>query len=174
MISSALSFVATFIGLILLQVLLLNNVVLHHMFTPYIYPIFILLLPFRTPPVVTILLGLALGLSVDAFSNTGGMHGLATVFMAFMRSAVIRIFTPHDGYETEDQPTFHHMGAAWFFLCYGSLLLMHHAVYFTAEVFSLNRPFYLIWKIILSTAISLLITLVMQLFIIPGKSKKLA
>jgi hypothetical protein len=41
-----------------------------------------------------------LGITVDMFVDTPGVHTSASVFMAFVRPFVLRILAPRDGYET--------------------------------------------------------------------------
>ena len=71
--------------LVLIQILLLNNIQISGHIVPYFYILFILLMPFETPGWMLLFAGFALGLSVDMFGQTLGMHTSATVFMAFLR-----------------------------------------------------------------------------------------
>ena len=70
-----------FFTVILLQVLLLDNVQLGGYLSPYFYVIFIILLPFESPKWLLLCLAFLLGLSVDLFNGTPGMHAAASVFM---------------------------------------------------------------------------------------------
>jgi rod shape-determining protein MreD len=63
-----------FLFLALLQVVVLNNVGLFNLFNPYLYILFIILLPFETAPFFVLLFSFLLGLSIDTFSSTDGMH----------------------------------------------------------------------------------------------------
>ena len=75
--------------IILLQVLILNKITLRWwsepsgfpVFIPYVYPLFILLLPFETPVWALLIMGFILGTTVDSFMNTAGMHAFATVVL---------------------------------------------------------------------------------------------
>ncbi|HBH47981.1 MAG TPA: rod shape-determining protein MreD, partial [Bacteroidales bacterium] len=70
---------------VLVQILIFNNIELGGYLNPYVYTLFILLLPFETPGWVVLISGFLLGFSVDIFSETLGMHTAATVFMAYLR-----------------------------------------------------------------------------------------
>jgi hypothetical protein len=63
-----------FVMLVLLQVFLLKNITLYNLSTPYLYILFILLLPFETPNLVLFALAFVLGLTIDAFYDTPGLH----------------------------------------------------------------------------------------------------
>ena len=82
----------SFIVLILLQVLVLNNVQFLGFLNPYIYILFILSLPVKFPRWITLILGFVLGLIIDIFSNTIGIHAFATVLIAFFRAGIIKLF----------------------------------------------------------------------------------
>ena len=71
-----------FVVLVFIQVAILNNIQISGFINPYMYVLFILLLPFETPNWILLVLSFFLGLSIDIFSNTLGMHASASVFMA--------------------------------------------------------------------------------------------
>ena len=83
-----------FLFLVFIQVLVFNNIQVSGLINPYIYVIFILLLPFETPKWAILGLAFLLGISVDLFTNTPGMHSTATVLMAFLRPYVLSIIAP--------------------------------------------------------------------------------
>ena len=56
-----------FVILVFIQVAILNNIQISGFINPYVYVLFILLLPFETPNWVLLVLSFFLGLSVDIF-----------------------------------------------------------------------------------------------------------
>src|SRR5581483_10393034 len=105
MISDIFSNILRFIFLILFQVLVLNNIQLGGYINPYGYVLFILLLPVETPKWLLLLLSFSIGISLDMFSNTMGLHAAACVFMAYCRPRVLRIISPREGYGFESRLT---------------------------------------------------------------------
>jgi rod shape-determining protein MreD len=85
MINSILRLGLIFILLILFQVLLFNNIQFSGYVNPYVYIMFILLLPVEIPSWLLLLLSFATGLIMDFFSGSPGMHTSATVFAGFIR-----------------------------------------------------------------------------------------
>ena len=85
-----------FVGLVLLQVLILNNVHIAGYATPFLYVYFILKFASGTSRNELMLWAFFLGLTIDIFSNTPGMNAAATVFLAFVRPTFLRLFTPRD------------------------------------------------------------------------------
>ncbi len=92
-----------FVLLVLFQVLVFNNIQLGGYLNPYIYVLFLLLMPFETPRWLLLVAAFTLGISIDVFSNTLGIHTSATVFMAFIRPFVLDFIAPRDGYEIGTQ-----------------------------------------------------------------------
>ena len=87
-----------FAVLVLVQVLILNNIQISGYLNPYVYVLFVLLLPFETPNWLLLVVAFLLGLSIDLFSQTPGIHAFATVFMAFFRPFILNVLSPRDGY----------------------------------------------------------------------------
>ena len=125
-----------YILLILIQVLALSKLTALGIATPYIYPLFILTLPIYTPRFLTMILAFSMGLIIDAFSNTAGMHTFALVLLAYARPLLLRIMTPKDGYAPDDRPTIYGLGFTWF-LIYGLIgITLHHTVFYIIEIFN--------------------------------------
>ena len=112
-----------FFVVVLFQVLVMDNVMINGYMNPYIYLLFILLLPFETPRWLLLLSGFALGLTMDLFTGTLGMHTAATVLAAFVRPYLLNLLASRDGYEPETFPRIHYYGFLWF-LKYTLLLVL--------------------------------------------------
>ncbi|OWY25876.1 rod shape-determining protein MreD [Sphingobacteriales bacterium UPWRP_1] len=149
-------------ALLLFQVLILNNIKLHGLVSPYIYPLGILLLPFATPRWATLVIAFAAGLFVDMFNNTPGLHASATLILAFTRQYVITMNRPVGDYEPTHQPTIASLGLYWFFSYAGILVLLHHFFFFIFEAYTLSFFVYTLAKIVASAAASLLLMLLFE------------
>ena len=157
-----------FVIIVILQVLILNKVTLHWftepagaLFIPLVYPLFILLLPFETPVWALLFLGFTLGVTVDAFMTTAGMHACATVFIAYLRTNVLNALMPRNLSEyVNQQPSVKNMGWMPFLVYCGFLILLHHAVFFSIESWSLVGFGSLLLKIFASFLTSMLFIIV--------------
>ena len=87
-----------FVVLVLFQVLVVNHIRLGGYVHPYIYMIFILLLPINIQNWQLLLLGFGLGLAVDLFTGTPGLHAGATTLMAFCRPRIIKLISGNESY----------------------------------------------------------------------------
>ena len=154
-----------FFVLILVQVLIIKNMELGRFILPFIYPLFIILLPFETPKWLLLISAFLLGISIDLFYDTAGMHAAACVLMAYVRPGILKLFSPRDGYESGTQPTVQYLGVPWF-LSYASILIvLHHVVLFFIEVFRFNEFFSTLLRVIISSFFSiLLVTTIHYLF----------
>jgi len=151
--------------LVLLQVLLLNNIqLMQYGFTPLFYVLFILILPFDIAGWLLLLLAFFLGFSIDIFEDTPGIHTSATVAMAFFRPFVARSMAPRDGYESGIQPRIFYLGAGWFITYASILVLIHHIVYFSVEVFSISHLPITLLRILVTTIFSLIFIIISQFF----------
>ena len=162
MFSSILSYIIRFLLLAFAQVMILNNVHLHGLFNPYIYPLFILLLPIEMPAWLVLIVGFLCGLVIDLHSNSLGLHAAATTFVAFLRPYMINLLRPAAGYQPEDKPTISSMGFLWFIVYAAVLVFMHHLFFFMIETLSFNQFLFVISKIAVSTLVSLAIIVTLQ------------
>ena len=152
--------IVRFIVLVAVQVMVLNKIQFLGYLNPYLYILFILLLPFNTPPWLLLTSGFVLGLSVDFFTNTLGMHAAATVFIAFLRPYIIRLVSSQEEFEPTQSPGIKDMGFTWFFSYSLLLVLAHHLFYFYLEVFRLNELGTTFFRAVLSSAFTMLLMIV--------------
>ena len=128
-----------FVLFVSLQVFLLNKINFFGYLNPYIYILFILLLPFRIQGWLLLLLGFATGLVIDMFANTPGLNVAATVLLAFMRPVVINLVGKRPDYEQSGEPSMREMGFKWFFPYALLLVLIHHFALNFIDVFSFHE-----------------------------------
>ncbi len=140
--------------IVLFQVLILNQIELPRLVQPYIYPLFILLLPFETPIWAVLLAGFGTGFVLDIFSNSPGLHSAATVLLAYIRGIILSRQRPSLDYAEDQQPDLGSMGLYWF-LGYATVCMAaHHFCYFLLEIFSLAQLPYILAKTVASCALS--------------------
>lgn len=161
-----------FVVLVLLQVFLLKNVSLYNLSTPYLYILFILLLPFETPNVLLFVLAFILGLTIDAFYDTPGLHAAACTLLALVRVLFISITVQKDGFDNEPEPTLSIMGFRWFFTYALVLTLFHHFFLFNLEVFRLEEIGYTLTRFLFSSIFTVFLMLVSGLLFFRKKERK--
>jgi rod shape-determining protein MreD len=142
-----------------------DNIELNGYINPYIYILFIILLPFETPNWLLLGIGFLLGILVDLFSMTPGLHASATVFIAFLRPFVLKIFSPRDGYETGTFPRVAYYGLNWFAKYSMILIFSHHFILFTIEIFRFSDILLIFSKTLLSGVFTTIFIIISQYFI---------
>ena len=158
-----------FIILLLVQVLVLNHIHFSGYINPYLYVLFILLLPFQTPKWLLLVASFLMGLSVDLFSNTPGMNAAASVFMAYVRPGVIRLLKSGKNYEAGMSPGIRDLGFRWFFSYSLILILAHHFVLFYLEIFRMSEFFTTFFRVVLSTIFTMILVIITQYLFHTGK-----
>ncbi len=159
-----------FIILILVQVLIIKNIELGRFVNPFLYILFIIALPFETPKWLLLLSGFLLGITIDMFYNTMGMHAAATVFMAYIRPSILNLFSPREGYEFGTQPTIQYLGVPWFLSYSAILIVLHHFILFYLEVFRFSEFFPTLIRIIVSS-VSTLVLVVLSQYLFQSKKE---
>lgn len=156
-------YIVLFVSLVLTQVLVLNNIQFLGFLNPYIYVLFILSLPVKFPRWATLLLAFGLGITIDAFANTLGMHAFATVLMAYVMPFITKlIINIEEG--SNPMPSFRTFGLAVYVKYVFLLVFIHHITLFLLESFGFNNFGLLLLKITLSSAVSIIIILGIQSF----------
>jgi hypothetical protein len=161
-----------FIALILIQVLLLNNLLLNIVnessgipsISPFIYPIFILLLPLSTPTWAMLLIGFFTGITVDVFMNTGGMHAAVCVFIAAIRNSILTALLPQRLSDYPNlSPGIKNMRWAPFLTYSAALIFIHHLCYYMIEIWSIKEIGYLMIKTFTSFVTSMIFIVIYSL-----------
>lgn len=148
-----------FIVLLALQVLIFKNISFDSGIFKYmhilVYPLWIMLLPFKFPKPLLLLAAFILGMTVDMFYESPGVHAAALVFSAYIRDFILRIIEPDIGYDPEQPFNIKRLGMIWYVSYAALFLLLHLFVYFSVEAFS----FVYFYEIMVSTVMSLLFSL---------------
>jgi len=153
-----------FIGLVLIQVLILNHIQFSGFVNPYIYILFVLLLPFSSPKYAVLLLAFLMGITIDIFSNSLGIHTFATVFAAYFRGFVIQAISSREEDRT-DYPGLMQNKWRWFLSYITIMVVIHHFVLFYIEVFTFANFFGTLARVFFSSLFSIF-AIVLSQFIV--------
>lgn len=161
--------VFNFILLVVLQILVFDNIQLFGFINPYVYVLFILLLPLETPRWLLLVLAFILGYTIDYFSHTIGLNIAATVFVAYLRPKLISLIIP----KLEPGPDIK-IGIKVFgfksFLLYSSILvLIHHFTLFFLEIFRLTDFLSTTKRAFFSSIFTIFLIIISQYFIYTKK-----
>ncbi len=137
-------------------------------FHVFLYPLFLFRFPIGTPRYIQLIVAFFLGMSIDFFYDSPGVHAATSVFTMYVRPLVLNAFEPREGYNINISPTISQYGVGWISRYTGTLLLIHLFIFFSIDAFT----FYYITDILLKTASSFVISIafvLMTLFIFNTK-----
>lgn len=160
-----------FVGLLLLQGLVFKNIGVGWESFPYlhiiVFPLFILLLPLRTPKTLVIFLAFVIGISVDFLYDTLGVHASAAVFTGYVRSLVLKMLEPRGAYNMSYSPTIARMGLGWFVQYVSILMFAHIFFYYSVEAFTFVYIVDILIKTFVSFFASMVFIMIFQLLLNP-------
>ncbi|MGB5417587.1 rod shape-determining protein MreD [Algibacter sp.] len=157
-----------FIALVFVQVLILNHINLLGYINPYLYILFIALFPVKNNRIVLIFLSFLLGITIDMFLDTGGIHAGACVFIAYIRPVILK---SSFGMIYEHQTIRFSSVEFGSKLTYFSLLtVIHHFVLFSLEIFSISKILLILQKTLFSSIFTILLIVIVTI-IFSRKSK---
>ena len=152
------------------QIFLLKNMGFYDLSTPFIYVLFLLLLPFNIPNLLLYLLAFGTGLTLDSFYDTMGVHATACTILAFVRISFINVSINKDTLD-EPEPSLRNMGLQWFslyaFLCIGT----HHLILFFLESFKLTEISYTFLRAVLSIGFTMVLVLLVEFIFYRRRSR---
>lgn len=130
-----------------------------------------MLLPFSTQKWQLLVLGFAIGLTIDLFTGTPGLHAGATTLMAFCRPSIIKLISGNQKFENITEPNLGQLGGLWFFRYALFMVLIHHFALFFLESFSFRLIGQVLLRILLSVPVSIFL-IMMIMFIFKSEKKR--
>jgi hypothetical protein len=158
--SALLNNIARFVLLLAAQILLFNNINFLGYINPFPYILFIILYPVNGNKYGLLMASFFLGLLMDMFLNSGGVHTTSCLVLAFVRPAFFK-FSFGLSYEYQTVRLNDVLTPERFSFLLLSVVL-HHLILFILEIFTIN----FFWNIIVRTLVSTLFTLIISILII--------
>lgn len=156
--SNALSFIGRFIGLVLVQVLICNHINFFGYINPFIYLVFIIIYPSQNNRTNLLLSAFALGLAVDIFSDSGGIHAAASVFVAYLRPGFLKMTF---GSLYEHSPIrFGNAELGALFSYMALMVFTHHLIMFYFDFFEISEILNILKNTLFSGIFSIILSLI--------------
>ncbi|RLD36161.1 MAG: rod shape-determining protein MreD [Bacteroidetes bacterium] len=152
-----------FLVLVLLQIFVFNRIYLGGYLNPYVYLMFILLLPFETPWWLLLISSFSIGLSVDTLSGSLGIHAAAATLAAFVRPLVIKLMFPKLDRTSHVVPGINFMGIPAFAVYVFIVVFIHHFFLFFLEVFRFSEIVPVLFRIGLSSLLSSALIILLEI-----------
>lgn len=148
--------VTLFFTLLLLQVFVLNNILFLEHINPYLYIAFVFLYPLNEDRIPFLFYSFLLGLFVDFFSDSGGIHAFSILCIAYVRLFFVRLYfrkvvTDYPFFKLKSES----FGKTFNYVV--TLTIIHHLIYFSFANFSFQNY----TNVLLNTLYSSIFTLLL-------------
>jgi rod shape-determining protein MreD len=143
-----------YVVVMLLQVLLFNQLQLFGVCHPYIYVMCLLMMPITLPHSVDMVIGAVIGLVMDVFCNSLGIHMAGCILIMFLRPYVLGTII-NDKERLNEQINQHTIGMEAMIKYVAILVPIHHLTVFALGAWSWAH----IGFVMLETVVSSLITI---------------
>lgn len=162
-IRSLISYTFLILLLSLVQIFFLKNLALFGLAFGFLYLLGILVLPTSIQSSPLMLIAFFIGLVIDVFYETIGMHAAACTLMAFMRPIWLKVTSPSGGYDEITEPSLSELGVGRFISYAFPLIFIYSLAFFMADQWGTGGFFGVINKSILSSIFTTLLVILVQL-----------
>ena len=153
--NSTINSILRFSLLILIQVIVLNNINFLGYINPYLYILFVIVFPVKNNRTLFVLISFLLGLCVDIFCDSGGVHAAASVTIAFIRPPILKFsFGMIYEYQTIkfNQTEFGNR-----LIYFSIMIVIHHLLLFSLEVFNISNIIIILKKTLFSSIFTIIL-----------------
>ena len=159
--------IARFIILLLMQVVVFNRIDLFGLADPYHYILFIILYPVNGNRALLLVSSFLLGLFIDMFTNSGGVHAAASLVLAYVRPSIFK-FSFGLSYEYQTIRINEKLSPERFSFILISVVI-HHLILYLLEVFRLSFLLDSLLRMFIATLFTLTLCIIIIYLIKPGK-----
>lgn len=138
----------------LLQVLLFDQLQLLGVCHPYIYILCLLMMPITLPHSADMIIGAVVGLIMDIFCNSLGVHTASCIFIMFIRPYLIGAIV-NDKDRLNEQITLRTLGMEALLKYTVILVLAHHLIVFLLAAWSWSHIGFVLMETIVSSLITI-------------------
>lgn len=127
------------------------------------------MLPVTVKPWQIVVISFLVGLTMDAFSSTPGLHIAATNFMGFMRIHYLKATTTKEDIEGRISPSLSQKGIVWFVFYCTVMTFVHHTILFFLEIYGFQEFFATLFRIFMSSLVTVSLIIIGQLIFYKSK-----
>lgn len=165
-------FVVLSIVLLLAQVVC-NKILLFNLAMPLVFIYAIIRLPVTWHNNICLTIAFVMGLTVDVFNNTPGMHALSCTVLAGLRHTVFNFFVPRENEMTDPIPSVESLGMGVYVKYMSTLVLLYCAIVFFVQAFTLHDALLTLERICASALLTSIILLGLDSLVSTKREKRL-
>ena len=159
--------ISRFVLLLAIQVIIFNNMNFLGYISPFPYILFIILYPVNGNKSGLIASSFLLGITLDLFSNSGGIHATACLVLAYLRPSLFK-FAFGLSYEYQTIRLNDVVTPQRFTFIFLSVII-HHFTLFILEAFQLSYILDTLITTVLSTTFTIILCIIIIYLIKPNK-----
>jgi hypothetical protein len=156
-----------FILLLAAQVLVFNNINFLGYINPYPYVLFVLLYPVNGNKYGLLVASFLLGLTLDYFTDSGGVHAASCLILAMIRPSIFR-FSFGLSYEYQTVKINDNLTPERFSFILLAVVV-HHFIMYTLELFEFQLIFIILWRTLISTVFTIIVSVLLIYLFKPSK-----
>ena len=161
--NSILLYIGRFLALVLVQVFLLNHINFLGYLNPYIYIVFILLAPISIHKSFFLFFSFILGLTIDLFGDSGGIHSAACIVITYIRPIILRsVFGLSYEFQTVKLSK---VGFGELLIYVTIMVFIHHSILFSLEMFNFSHILLITKKALFSSLFSIIIIMLVLVLV---------
>ncbi len=162
--------IRSFVVYVILQLFFVNKLVLFDQTFCFFYVGFLLFLPQNLGKIYQLILGFAIGLLVDVFFDTIGIHAAASVLLMFLRPSWIN-FTTGGSLEDGEKINIRNLGLTTFVTYIIPMIIIHHLAIFSIEGYGFSGFWAILVKSLTSSIFTAVVLLTIHLILLPTKRR---
>ena len=148
--------IGRYVVVMLLQVLLFDQLQLWGICHPYIYILCLLMMPITLPHNVDMLIGALVGLVMDVFCNSLGVHTAACILVMFIRPYLIGALV-NDKDRLTEQISLRSIGMEAILRYVVIMVIIHHLMVFALAAWSWSHIGFVLLETLVSSLVTILI-----------------
>lgn len=156
-----------FILLLAAQVLVFNNINFLGYINPYPYVLFILLYPVNSNKYGLLIASFLLGLTLDYFTDSGGVHAASCLILAMIRPSIFR-FSFGISYEYQTVKINDNLTPERFSFILLAVVI-HHFIMYTLELFEFQLILIILWRTLISGIFTIILSVLLIYLFKPSK-----
>lgn len=162
MINIALTYLFRFLLFTALQILIFNKIEIGLGIQIMPYPLFVFLLPINLKIGYSFIIAFVMGICIDMFSNTYGLHTSSLLLFTYLKPWIIAKYSSREEDKDMIYTNIYSRGFTWYAITFGLLILIHHTWFFLLESFRWDLFIFILFKLILSVLASFILSIIMQ------------
>ena len=147
-----------YVIVMLLQVLLFNQLQLWGVCHPYIYVLCLLMMPITLPHSADMVIGAVVGLIMDVFCNSLGIHMASCILLMFIRPYLLGGIV-NDKDRLNEQISLRTLGPEAMLKYVAILVLIHHLTVFALAAWSWSHIGFVLLETVVSSVVTILVVI---------------